>query len=94
MAGCVFVDMPMVEGLDEVLASQRVTIVDSAQDASVVIRAGERLESDISTLYAGGWIACAIARAQAERLGISLTCMGEVLDRLNVKVRVCGLGCF
>ena len=94
MAGSVFVDMPMADGLPELLASQDVIITDSAEEATLVIRPGERLESDLDSVYAGGWIACAIARAQAERLGISLTCMGELLDLLNVKVRACGLGCF
>ena len=50
--------------------------------------------SDLTTIYAGGSIACATAFELAAKLGISRAKMGKLLDHLNVKVRHCQLGCF
>ena len=55
---------------------------------------GERIESDMKTLYAGGWIACQTAREMAGELGIANRAMGRLLDLLDVKIRECELGCF
>jgi len=54
----------------------------------------ERRESDLETLYAGGWISCTDGRALATKLGIDAGDVGKILDHLNVKVRACVLGCF
>ena len=59
-----------------------------------VVRCTQRQESDLSTLYSGGWITCETARSLAPRLGVSLAQMGRLLDLLDVKVRRCSLGCF
>lgn len=50
--------------------------------------------SDLTTIYAGGSIACATAFELAAKLGISQAKMGKLLDHLDVKVRHCQLGCF
>ena len=50
--------------------------------------------SDLTTIYAGGSIACATAFELAAKLGISQTKMGKLLDHLDVRVRHCQLGCF
>jgi hypothetical protein len=55
---------------------------------------GRHLESDLSTLQAGGWIACETARTMASKLGIDILEMGKLLDHLDIRVRQCGLGCF
>ena len=57
-------------------------------------QAGERRESRLDTLEAGGWIACATARALAKKHGITLETLGAFLNDVDVKVRQCGLGCF
>ena len=45
-------------------------------------------------LYPGGWIRCPDALALAARLGIKGADLGKLLDRLEIKVRECNLGCF
>jgi hypothetical protein len=59
-----------------------------------VIQSQERVECDLDTIYAGGWIACESARSMAKKMGISLSQMGNLMDQLNVKIRKCSLGCF
>ena len=65
-----------------------------AAGASATVRPGDRAQSDLDTIYAGGWIECPTAWALAKKLGVSVQQMGVLLARLNVKVRNCGLGCF
>jgi len=53
-----------------------------------------RLESDLATMYSGGWIKCENARLMAKKLDITKPNMGKLLDELNIQVKECGLGCF
>jgi len=41
-----------------------------------------------------GGIACAAALRLAEELGIPPRALGEVANRLGIKIRSCQLGCF
>jgi hypothetical protein len=59
-----------------------------------IIRCDERMESDLETIYSGGWIACEMARGMAKKMGFSLSQMGNLLNQLDVKIRKCSLGCF
>lgn len=64
-------------------------------DLRVALSEGdERCESTVSTLEAGGWIRCATAWGLAQRHGIPLDALGDLLNELNIKVRQCSLGCF
>lgn len=63
-------------------------------DLSIQDTGTERLQSNLSTLFCGGWIACETARVIAKKLNIPLSQMGMLLNHLNIKVRRCGLGCF
>lgn len=54
----------------------------------------ERPESDMSTLYAGGWIACPTALALAARLNIGTRQLGALVNALKIKIKQCSLGCF
>ena len=65
-----------------------------AADIKVESCRGDRLESGLDVLYSGGWISCQNARAVAGKLEIGLEEMGRMLDRLDIKVRSCQLGCF
>lgn len=65
-----------------------------AEGAVMVFECDDRKESDLNTIYSGGWIACETARALAPRLGISIEEVGKLLNQLNVKIRRCSLGCF
>ena len=85
-----------VAALQAVLEAEAIGLeltADSA-GAAATIRPGERAQSDVDTIYAGGWIECPTAWALAQKLGISVQQMGVLLTHLNVKVRNCGLGCF
>lgn len=76
-------------------ASIDLAIVGDGSAAIRIVPPGpERLESDLETLYAGGWISCERARALAKRLDIKPGDVGRLLDRLDVKIRQCVLGCF
>jgi hypothetical protein len=59
-----------------------------------VVHAESGVESDLSTLQAGGWIECAVAWRLAGKLGTSTAKVGELLDFLDIKIRKCALGCF
>ncbi len=39
-------------------------------------------------------IDCPDARALAEELGVSYRMLGEAADRIGIKIKNCGLGCF
>ena len=69
-------------------------IVAEGGDLQIEETGAERLESDLSILYSGGWVSCPTARAIAGKFGIPIAQMGDMLDHLHVKVRKCGLGCF
>jgi len=74
--------------------SIKIEIVTEGGDLKIEDTGPEKQESDLSTLYSGGWVTCATARTLAGNLGIKLDQMGEMLDHLNIKVKLCGLGCF
>lgn len=71
-----------------------IEIVSDGGDLNIEDTGPEKLESSVSVLYSGGWIACATARAIARKIDITLPQLGEILDYLKVKVKQCGLGCF
>ena len=68
-------------------------VLDGDGTVRVVQSAGRR-QSDPTTLQAGGWIACTVARATAVKLRIDSRKMGRLLDLLDIKIRECELGCF
>jgi hypothetical protein len=59
-----------------------------------VIQCNDRRESDLDTIYSGGWITCEMARSLAKKIDISLGQTGKLLNHLDVKIRRCSLGCF
>ncbi len=94
MAASVYIDPPMADELTELLAAEGIVIASDSSSASLTIGREDRRQSDLKTLYAGGWVACETALALADRLGISPASMGKLIDLLDVKVRRCSLGCF
>jgi len=68
-------------------------VTDGNHDVAVV-QCDDHKESDLDTIYSGGWIACETARALAKKLGIPVRQMGKLLNHLDVKIRRCSLGCF
>lgn len=83
-------------GLTKFIVDEGVALdlVGGNSDLKIELCGEERLESDLSILYSGGWVSCSTARTLAGKLGTTLPQMGDMLDLLNVKVRQCSLGCF
>ena len=69
-------------------------IAQTGCDLTVKDSGTERLQSDLETLYSGGWISCPNAFALAGKLGVPVAQIGEMLNCLKVKVKNCQLGCF
>ena len=90
----------MAESVAAFVESESIPLgVSSADDTSAeqtihVVPTEERLQSDGSTLYSGGWITCTAARAMGAELGFGLMKIGKLLNFLDVKIRQCELGCF
>ena len=91
-----FADNVDTTALEAMLESEGIALelTTNPGEAAATIRPGDREQCDLETICAGGWIECPAAWALAQKLGISVQAMGAVLERLNVKVRNCGLGCF
>ena len=69
-------------------------VVSSGEAAVEVAESAERRPCDVRTLYAGGWISCAVAWGVAKKLGVERASFGRLLNALDIKIRECQLGCF
>jgi hypothetical protein len=90
------VDVSIIESLTKFIETEGVEIdltQDDGSDADVLV-CDDRKESDLDTLYSGGWIKCRTALNMAKKLEIPRIQMGALLDHLKIKVRNCSLGCF
>ena len=68
-------------------------VTDGSADVRV-LECEERTKSDMTTIYAGGWIPCEVAREMAGKLGIPMKKVGVLLTHIDTKIHECGLGCF
>ena len=83
------------ETLASFLSNEGIALEVVAADGDARIEsASERTMCESSILYPGGWIRCPEALALAARLNIVSGDVGKLLDRLDIKVRECNLGCF
>ena len=90
------VDVSIIESLTKFIGTEGIEIdltQDDGSDADVLV-CDDRKESDLDTLYSGGWIKCRTALNMAKKLEIPRIQMGALLDHLKIKVRNCSLGCF
>ena len=90
------VEASIADQLREFLDEEKIKIVivtDGNYDVTIVQCDG-RKESNLNTIYSGGWITCEMARSLAKKMKISLGQMGKMLNHLDVKIRRCSLGCF
>ena len=96
MAAVLSVPEPLLAPLKQLVAAEAIGVeITSGGEATMRIEQDKpKMESDLSTLRAGGWITCPVARAGASKLEISNRAMGKILDLLKIKVRRCDLGCF
>lgn len=62
--------------------------------AVTIIPGREKQECTASELYPGGWMTCARALEMASALSIANGEMGKILNKIDIKVRNCELGCF
>ena len=90
------VDVSIAEQLREFLNVEgiKIEVVTEGHCNVAVVQCEDRKESDLNSIYSGGWITCDTARVSAKKLGIPVMQMGKLLDHLDVKIRKCGLGCF
>jgi len=92
----IYIKALAVESLEEFLNREKIAIeiVSKPRSDVEVIGCTGRKESDLNTIYSTGWITCETARQLAKKLQISVIQMGKLLDYLDVKIRMCSLGCF
>ena len=92
----IYVEISLKDKLQEFVNSENIDIeiVNEEPCDIKIIRTTEKIESDLDTIYSGGWIKCEMARSLAKKMEISLSRMGNLLNLLDVKIRKCSLGCF
>jgi len=91
------VPQAMVDELTAFMADESIDLKpvgDESGEVKLLPTGPDRKESDLQTLYVGGWVSCETARAVAKKLTIGHGDMGKILDHVHVKVRSCALGCF
>ncbi len=71
-----------------------VEIVTGRQFDVKVVQCNNQRESNLDTIFSGGWITCGMARSLAKKMKIPLDQMGKMLNHLDIKIRKCSLGCF
>ena len=92
----IYVAPSLADKLDEFFRAEGIEWEPATDEGCLVkvVESQERQQSDLQTIYSGGWTLCATAMQMSERLGISLAQTGKLLNCLDVKVRQCQLGCF
>ena len=93
------IDAPadMADDLSGFLSAKSIdlsVVTDESGVVKIAPSGPERQESDLETIYSGGWITCTRARALGKKLSIASRDVGGLLDHLDVKIRECELGCF
>ena len=91
-----YADHILFESLRGFVIAESIQIELTKDDGSgvKVLLCDDRNESDLDTLYSGGWIACRTALSLAKKLEIPTNQMGALLNHLEIKVKNCSLGCF
>ena len=92
----IYAETSIAQHLREFINKEKIDldVVTDKQYEIKVAQCEERKESNLDTIYSGGWIACETARSIAKKINIPLSQMGKLLNHLNVKIRSCSLGCF
>lgn len=96
MTASLVVPESMVTSVCEFLTTEAIPldVATSGESAVRVETSTTRQQCRTDVLYTGGWIACSEAFTIADTLGIGAGNMGKLLDRLDIRVRQCQLGCF
>jgi len=92
----VCVDVSIVGSLTKFIDAEGIQIDLTTDDGSdvKVLMCDDPKESDLDTLYSGGWIACRTALSLAKKLELPTSQLGLLLNHLDIKVKNCSLGCF
>ena len=89
------VDAAMADKLAGFVADEGIGLGIVIEGGDVTVTACEdQRQSDLETIYSGGWVGCEMGRALAGKLRITAGQMGKLLNYLDVKIRKCELGCF
>lgn len=96
MAASLAVPQSMATSVGEFLATESIPldVVTSGVGTVRVEASTTRQQCRTDVLYTGGWIACSDALTIADVLDIGAGNMGKLLNRLDIRVRRCQLGCF
>jgi hypothetical protein len=96
MAASLAVPESMATSIREFLAAESIPldVVTSGPSAVRIEALTTRQQCTTDVLYTGGWIACGQALKMADALDIGAGNMGKLLNRLDIRVRQCQLGCF
>ena len=96
MTASLVVPESMATSIGEFLATESIplNVATSGQSAVRVEASATRQQCETDVLYTGGWIACSQALTIADALDIGAGNMGKLLNRLDIRVRQCQLGCF
>ena len=96
MKKIVCADNSTAEQISKLLNTEKIDIEAASEGECDVriLRSDEGQESDLKTIYCGGWIACGTALALAKKLEMPTIVTGKLLNCLEVKIRKCSLGCF
>jgi hypothetical protein len=96
MAATINVPEEMRETLSAFFGAENIdlTLSTGKSGAITIIPGKEKEECTASELYPGGWITCARALEIASELAIANGAFGKILNKIDIKVRNCELGCF
>jgi len=86
----------LLNSVSEFVRAEKIAldVVTGEEGTVCIVQSETRRQSTLLVLEAGGWITCSAAHAMAANLGITLQAMGKLLDHLDIRIRVCELGCF
>ena len=87
---------PLHESLSEFVRERQLRLqLTSGDGVSVrIAQSDEPHECNARTLCTGGWISCSVAHEVARTLDLAPRQFGQLLDFLDIKVRMCDLGLF
>ena len=77
---------------DRIRKEERITLPENPGDLST--EALSQLEAAVKASLQGGYLSCPVAWKLAKEAGVPKVVIGEMTDRLGVRITNCQLGCF
>ena len=96
MAAAINVPDDMQEMLNTFFSAESIDLTIATGNTGVItiIPGKAKQECTSSELYPEGWITCAGALEMASALSIANREIGKLLNKIDIKIRNCELGCF